>query len=73
MPVGLRAASVVFAVVLHFPGSESRCGGGGKSAPLQPQGFNDVVSEWQLGQTMGSPPHTDTSIGKSWRAGKFKI
>jgi hypothetical protein len=64
MPVGLRAESFVFAVVLHFPGSESRRGGGGKSAPLQPHGFNDVVSEWQLGQTMGSPPYADTSLGK---------
>ena len=45
MPVGLRAESVVFAVVLHFPGSESRGGSGGKSPPVQPQGFNDVVSE----------------------------
>jgi hypothetical protein len=73
MPVGLRAESVASAVLLNFPGSESRCGGGGKSAPVQPQGFNDVVSEWHLGQTMGSPPGTDTSLGKSWQAGKFKI
>ena len=65
MPVGLRAESVVFAVVLHFPGSESRGGGGGKSPPLQPHGFKVVYSEWQLGQTMESPPSTDTSLGKS--------
>ena len=73
MPVGLRAESVASAVLLNFPGSESRCGGGGKSAPLQPHGFKFVYSEWQLGQTMGSPPLTDTSLGKSWQAGKFKI
>jgi hypothetical protein len=73
MPVGLRAESGVSAVVFHFPGSESRCGGGGKSAPLQPHGFKFVYSEWQLGQTMGSPPYTDTSLGKSRQAGKFKI
>jgi hypothetical protein len=73
MPVGLRAESVASAVVLHFPDSESRCGGGGKSPPLQPHGFRFVYSEWQLGQTMGSPPLTDTSLGTSWQAGKFKI
>lgn len=64
MPVGLRAESGVSAVVFHFPGSESRGGGGGKSAPLQPHGFKFVYSEWQLGQTMGSPPLTDMSLGK---------
>jgi hypothetical protein len=53
MPVGLRAESVASAVLLNFPGSESRCGGGGKSGPVQPHGFNDVVSEWHLGQTIG--------------------
>ena len=73
MPVGLRAESVASAALPNFPGSESRGGGGGKSPPVQPQGFNDVVSEWQLGQTMGSPLLTDTSLGNSWQAGKFKI